>query len=376
MAFNNQLLAAQLRAEANWEAMKKDPSKMPRVNALAAVMAETTARINQVYSDPEKKRNAQLFWLKRNCSQAVVDGAVGCTLDFDPLTFGSQTYSLTRKKNQGFSNGFREYETSMFNRVEVEAEGIIATEKVLFEDLNTRVHAVLNDPANLTNYSAGGFVVDPTDNTIVISPERWTPRLMGTVTMFAQRLGMMDPYIISGNALYDMLYDTKKDAGMEVNIGAAARMRDHRIYIDWTLDATLAGEEKFFLIERGALAVLNRESFKNRTPLSLTDINDNGGRLAWSKPSTIMNTPIGVGIDGKPVTLTIDRSAMRTCVNGEDFLDQHGFQLNADIVRMPDADCTEDASVNGGEFSGKYTGILAFKCGNPALISSGSGSGA
>jgi hypothetical protein len=377
MAFNNQLLAAQLRAEALWDAMKGDPSKMPRINALAAVMAETTSRINTTYSDPEKKRTNQLFWLKRNCTQAEIDGAVGCTLNFDPLSFGQQTYTLTRKKHQGFSNGFREYETSMFQRTESEAEGIIATEQLLFKGLNARVHAFINDPANLTNFSAGGFVVDPADNTIVISPERWTPRLMGTVTMFAQRLGMIDPYIISGNALYDMLYDTKMDTGMEDNIGKANRMKGHRIYLDWTLDSTLGGEEKFFLIERGALALLNRESFKNRTPISLTDMNNTSGRLAWSKPSTVLNTPIGVGVDGKPVTLTIDRSAMRTCVDGEDFLDQHGFQLNADIVRMPDADCTDDAQINGGEFVGKYTGILAFKCGNPALFAvSGSGSGA
>lgn len=366
MAFNNQLVEAQFRAAEIWAATKNDPSKMPRIGALAAVLAESTARIDNTYSDPEKKRTNRIFWMNRRCTDTPEVGRPGCDLDYNELDAGSKTYSLTRVIHDGFKVPFRDFETSVFQRTEVEAEGIVDTEKKLFESFNSRVHAFINDPANLTVYPIGGYNVDSADNTVIITPEMWTPRVLGVATRYAKQIGMADPFIISGAALYDILFDVKKDEGMEMNIGKAARVRDHRIYVDFTMDGTLA-EEKFFLIDKGVLAFLNRADWKNTAPMTI----DGASRMAWSKTSTVMNTPIGVGIDGKPVSFTIDRHTQRTCVSGVDFVDQHGFALNADIVKMPDADCTDDATINGGTYEGKYTGIVAFKCANAAT---GSGS--
>lgn len=366
MAFNNQLVEAQFRAAQIWEATKTDPSKQPRINALAAIMAESTARIDNTYSDPEKKRTNRVFWMNRRCAETPETGRPGCDLDYNELDAGSKTYSLTRVIHDGFKVPFRDFETSVFQRTEVEAEGIVDTEKKLFEAFNARVHAVLNDPTNLTSIALGGLTVDPTSKSVIVPPEMWTAKVLGIATRYSKQIGMNDPYIISGAALYDILFDVKKDDGMEMNIGKAARVRDHRIYLDFTLDSTLSAE-KFFLIDKGVLAVLNRADWKNTTPISI----DGASRLAWSKTSTVMNTPIGVGIDGKPVSFKIDRHTQRTCVSGVDFVDQHGFALNADVVKMPDADCTDDATINGGTYDGKYTGIVAFECGTPIA---GSGS--
>lgn len=367
------LLEAQLKVEMAWAAARNKPSEQPHMGALAAVVAETTATIDQKYSDPEKLRTNRVFWINGICASADIDGNPGCTMDASELTTGSKTYTLTRNKHRKFAVPYRDFETSVFERIEPMVKGLRLDEKGLLEGLNTRVQSFINDPANLTNYAIGNYVVDPSDNTVVIAPELWTPRVLGIATRYAKQIGMLDPFIISGAALYDMLYDAKKDEGMETNIGSAARIRDHRIYVDFTMDSTLE-TEKFFLIERGALAILNRPVWKNNTPISLDDVNNNSGRLAWNMTGSAMNTPIGVGLDGKPVTMKFDRHVQRICTDGTDFKDVHATGLRADIVRRPDDDCSDDATLNGGTFTDKYTGIVAFKCGNPASIGSGSGS--
>ena len=366
MAFSGQLLEAQLRAAQIWEATKNDPSKTVHVNTLHALMSESTARIDAAYSDPVKKRNQRMFWINRRCGSAAVNGRPGCELDYDELANGNAVFTLDNPVHDGFSNPYRDYETSVFDRNEPEAEGIIEAEGNLFKKLNVRSHSYINDPTRLTNVTLPGFTVDPSDNTIIIPPQQWTSKVFGIATRFKHQLGMKDPFIISGNALWDIMFDAKKDVGMEENIGKAARIRDHRVYTDFTLDTTL-GEEKFFLIDRGVYTFLNRPDWKNTTPISL----DGAGRLVWSKTATVSPVPNMVGVDGKPVTFKIDRHTQRTCVSGTDFLDQHGFSMNADIKKMPDADCTDDATLNGLSFVGKYTGAIAFKCGEP-IVGSGS----
>lgn len=360
MAFSSQLVEAQFRADQVFKSGAAKPSQIPQINALSAIIKETTSLIDPNYSDPEKKRTNRLFWINRRCTEAPENGRPGCDLDYSALNAGSLTYTLNHPTNDGYKNSFREFETSFFQREEVDVQGIIDTEIKLLNGLNADLVTAVADPTNLSNFSGFGFVVDPADNCVVIPPEKWTPRIMSIIKQYHMRLGMKDPFILSGNALWEMLYDVLKDQSMEMNKGNAARVQDYRIYLDWAMDGILE-EEKFFLIEKGMWAILNRVDWKNTTPMEIGPM-----RMAWSKPSTVMPAAIGVGVDGGPVQLKIDRHTQRACVDSTDFVDQNGFVLNAAPVRQPDDDCSDDATVNGGTFSGKFTGAVGFKCGNPA----------
>lgn len=372
------LVDLQLRAEQIWadafSPNNPQPSEQPHIGALAAILSESTARIDQAYSDTEKQRNIKLYWLNGLCSGEEEDGSPGCTFSAPQATWGEKAYTLTRNKHLKFAVPYRAFETSVFTRVETGAKNQVHREKQLLEGFNTRVHSFLNDPSNLTNYAIAGNPVDPTDNTVVIAPERWNPKVFSLAKRYAMQIGMRDPYIISGAALWDIMDNVKNDTGMNDNVGNVNRLRGHRVYFDLTLDATLGGEEKFFMIDRGALSVLNRPKF-GPTPISLDDINNNSGRLAWSYTSSVPNTSLGLALDGSPVGLKLDRHVYRACVNGEDFEDRHAIALSADVVRRPDDECSEDATINGGTFTGAYTGVLAFKCGDPSSVPVGSGSG-
>lgn len=352
MAIANQLVKVQLEAENVFKNLD-EPALKPRIGALAAVMAESkSVRLNPIYSNNEKKRTVEVWFPVLDCDPASVsDCPTDCVLNYAEVDTTSKQYALTRCRNGGFSMPERAWETNPLNATNVAAKATLMEEKKLVEDLNQRVHAVLNTPANLTPYDDGRYPLDGPSVTVQIPAAHATSRIFSYLSRVAQRIGMVDPYLIYGGALWELYQDINlsiTDPNGQSNARKAALIRG---YGDFTMDATL-GAEKFFLVEANVLAILNRPDWTNTAPRLI------GGDLnVWQKTVTVANTPIGVGLDGAPVSLKLDVRAVQACQNRNDVKRQWAFDLNADVVLAPADACANDYVPGGGP----YTGIVAFE---------------
>lgn len=353
MAIANQIVKIQLEAEKVFKAAI-DPALKPRIGALAGVMSELgSTRINAVYSDDAKKKTVEVWYPKLNRAPGGnTDRNASCTPNYTAVDTQAVTYSVSRQKEEGFSIPMRAWETNPLEATAIAAEATLNEQKKLVEGLNGRVHSFLATPANLTPYDDGVYPIDGVDKIIEIPVAQRGPKIFSYMTRVANKLGMADPYIIFGGALWELYQDISLSKTDPTGESAARKASLIRGYGDYAMDATLS-QEAWFLVDRGTLAIMDRPDFRNNTPKLL-----GGDRYAWMKEAIVANTPIGVGLDGAPVRLKMDNYYNLTCVNGNDTLEQYGFVLSADIVKAP-TDTSTTAYVPGA--TGPYTGIVGFR---------------
>lgn len=353
MAIAAQIVKIQQEAEKVFAAAT-NPAVKPRIGALAGVMSEVgNTRINAAFSDPAKRRTVEVWFPKlARGPGGTTDRAADCEPDYDPIDTQAVSYNVTRQKEEGFSNPMRAWETNPLEPLPIVAEATINEQKKLVEGLNARVHAFLGTPANLTPYDDGVYTLATPDNIIEIPIAQKGPKIFSYMSRVANKLGMADPYLIYGGALWDLYQDISLSITDPTGQSAARKAALIRGYGDYNLDATLS-DEPWFLIDKGVLAILNRPDFTNSLPKLL-----GGDRYAWVKDAIVVNTPIGVTRDGAPVRLKMDHYYNLTCVNGNDTNENYGFVLSADIVKAPTDASTTDY-VPGG--AGPYTGIVGFR---------------
>lgn len=359
--YNNMLVRRQFMADEKF-ANPNEPGLAPHIGALAMVAAEQGANKINTEFNTEKLQEVELHYKELDCDATVSDASTSCDIDgVEPQT-QKKTYSLNRRRQPaGLKLNMRKFETSMHEADEMFAGDSLLKQKLLLEDLNKRVHAVLDTTANKTDISDAGYgglsdLVDSTSKDILIHPSEFTPG--GVFPIFwevASRVGMVDPVLLTGGAMARMLYDLLKDK----KPGEVARHNDFRIYMDYSMDTTL-GVEKVFMVEKGVLAILNRPDWFNRTPKLVAD-----DRRVWSRDVVVADTvqskfAIGTGLNGKAVTLQMDVEHQLGCNSRTEPLEFTRYILNADIVRTPDSDCS--ATAIGGN---PYTGIVGFTVGIP-----------
>lgn len=360
--YDNLLVQRQFLAEQMFANPNK-PGLLPHIGALAAVAKETTKagiKLNTEFNT-EKKQEVEVHWIESRRSGSVGDASTACDITGTEPQSQKKTYTLTRKR--GFvplQLNRRKFETSLHKLDEAFAEDNLLQQKFLLEDLNERTHTFLNTNANKTNLADAGWsgiseLVDPATFDVLIHPAEFT--INGAFALFnktARRLGMIDPYLITGGALDRMLYDMSKDK----KAGEELRVNDFRVYLDWAMDGTLS-TEKVFLIDRGVLAYLNRPDWSNTTPMDASD-----DRKVWQAPIFLADTPdsrFSIGTEAKSglsVGLTMDVDFQLDCESRTEILEKTRYILTADIVRAPDTD-RDQAAIGGNP----YTGIVAFRPG-------------
>lgn len=372
MAYNNQLVAQQLLAEQIMADAGKKMIYTPRIGALHAVVKETTSRINQEYSDPEKKKTIQLFHHVPYCTGDVADAGTSCDITGTEPDSASTNYTLSRTRTAPeFAINERKFETSMHQANTFVAENRLIQEKKLMEDLNARVHAFLNTTGNKTNLELAGWEgisdrVDTTSKDIFIDPSKWTiSGIAPLVDEVAARLMMNDPYIIDSGSLWNLLYNVRHDQAKDQGKADASRLGGamSRLYMDWQMAATMSNVQKFFLVDRGILAILNRPDWDNTVPQDRPS-----DTQTWKQQILHANGeefgPIMLNQNGEAVRMWADVRVKRKCSERTIYTQHYAMDLSADVVKAPVNTCTADL------IGANYTGIVPFRCGaNPTLLS-------
>jgi hypothetical protein len=368
VAYNSQLVEQQILAQELYPVAGEKSIYAPRIGALQAVAKETTSRLDALYSDPEKKKSIKVYYDIPYCTGDVDNAGSSCDITGTEPDSSSVTYSLSRTRSAApFAINERKFETSMHSANEFVVKNTLIQEKKLLEDLNARIAAVINTTGNLTYLGDTGWdgiveKVDTTDKNIYVPASMWTISGIGQlVEEIAARSMMLDPYIISGRALWALMFQARHTVGdkgdTDRNIAAGVL---GRTYFDLTLDATL-GAEKFFLIDRGILTILNRPDWDNTVPEQRPDDTVTYKR-ALAAANAEMVGPIMLNTQGGAVNLEVDVRMKRKCSARTEYTQHHALDLSADVVKAPTNTCTAEWLGTGNV----YTGIFAFQCGTPA----------
>lgn len=373
MAYNNQLVASQMLLEEIWNDPSKKIMYTPRIGTLAAVAKETTARINEEYSNQEKKKTLQLFYDIPYCTGTVADAGTDCAISGTEPDSTSANVTLSRTRSApAFAVNERKFETSMHRLPEFIANNRLIQEKKALEDLNARCAALLNTVNWKTDLSLAGWSgisdrVGSTTKDILIDPAKFTiGGIAPLVEQVAARLQMTDPFILDSGALWDILYNAKHNTPTDQGKADAMRLGGvfSRVYMDWQMAAAQDAQQRFFLIDRGILAILNRPDWMNTSPENRPDDTQTWSTILQASNGEELG-PIMLNTQGQPVRLKADIRTQRKCSTRTEYTQHWALDLSADMVKAPTNTCTSELLGSGKV----YTGIVGFRCGNPATSS-------
>jgi hypothetical protein len=325
-----ELVDIQVKAAEMWKDNATNKDYIANVDTINAIKAEQTARI-EVLESSEKDRDVKVAWVN-SCETATTACSDDCTVGGSELETGCETYALSVCRNApGFTVREKVMRTSMFSKEELIAKGMMSNMKALDNYINDYAISVIyaNKGANAFTGSKGtvnGF-------TTSISPAYWNASLFSYLYLAAKKNKFSDPFLLSGDNLFEAEWNAKMSSGNADGKGDLAKFNSMRKYFDvLALDSELDPDKISFIIDRGALA------FQSKAYNPSVPIEYNGAGLTRYKVAS--KNIAGVEYD---VTYTT------RCVSDEIY---HDFSLKAKF----------DVLINPKGCNPNNTGILAFKC--------------
>lgn len=284
-----------------------------------------TVRANQVHGfrdtleRPDKDLTVEGFFIS-TCATNVVDlsGINQCAITGLEAESDRVIYNLTIERTDSFQVDREKSRTNLIDMLEdVVPHQSMLIKKALEEDLNDTLITFLaaNASANQYTDTIGTIVGNNTE----IPAGFWTPDIIAEFDVTAEVNQMNDFYFLSGTNLRNSAFNAALEQSNEGTRDRILKLNTFDFTFDVkSLDTSLGGFFTF-MIERGAVAVLN----KVRYPSAATpEVFQNPWQLRWSEPS--LNVP----------GLMFDVIYTRAC-SGNNQLDTWQYILRAEVVLNP-----------------------------------------
>ena len=188
-----------------------------------------------------------------------------------------------------------------------------------------------------TNQFTGG-IGNVVGTTTFIAPAYWDDGFWGYVNQVVRLNKFRSPYLLTGNNLYQLLFNRPLEAANAQ--GGAANVRKIntlKVYQDpENIETVAAGQS--ILVHRGSAAFINK-AWNPRGAVNA--VNPSPGMFLWSEPSN--NLP---GVE-------YDIFMLQSC-SGNEFYEAYKIQLHG-LFAMNPLPCDDDV-----------TGIIVFECGTGA----------
>ena len=329
----SQLLRIQTMADDMWADNQTRADYIAEADVLNAVRAEQTARLSDL-QDPMKTRTVRLMWLDA-CEVAAEDVDDDCTLSGTEASSDYEDYTLDLFKRSVFSVKEIENRTDEFNTQQKAARLLLAADKALTEWLATQLVAKIETFRGTNTYTtpvgATAWTFASSDTTI--PADQWNTELFPKLSLAARKNKILNPYLVSGEALWYTNENAYNNQGNDDGKGDAVRNQKYfsRRYFDPVrIDEANNGTLKAYMISRGALAVVTKTHYP-----TVPVIYHNPWQQRYSMPSA--NMP---GVDYEVIYT-------QACASNE-ITHTWQLKLNAGIFLNPTG-CTETR-----------TGVLSF----------------
>lgn len=304
------------------------------VDAIAAkaVLEQQQGMIRMPSITGTKNKELRVEWLTK-CSPTTSECSDDCTIDGDDATPECKDYELECLRETTFKVAERHYRDRTIEKVEAVAFNMVRHMAAMDEYIAQYIITGLAANAGVNALGTLG-VGTVSGTTTYIAPQYWDASVFGYFDQVIRMNKFRGAYGITGNNLYQVLWNVQKDAANADGKGNMAKIGTLKMYQDpENMETYAAGQT--FLIHKGAVAFIN----KAWNPRNAANAENKAGNYwLWSEPSR--NLP-GV---------TYDIIMQQTC-SGNEWYEAYKIQLHGLFAVNP-YPCSET-----------NTGILIFECG-------------
>jgi hypothetical protein len=322
----------QKMADDIWTDPMKNNDLIADVISAKAVLENQSVNFTEVLGS--KKLELMVEWLTK-CDVDTDDCSDDCTIDGADADPTCKHYDIECLQESSFKVPMRVYRERTIEMQESIAFNKLIHMAALDEWVAQYILTGLVAAAG-TNLFTGG-VGTVTGTTTYIAPQYWDDAIWGYFDQVRRLNKFRNPYLLTGNNLYQLLFNRPLEAGNADGVGNFRKMNTLKAYQDPENVEVIASGQSI-LVHKTAAAFLN----KAWNPLNAANaVNRAGNYWEWSESS--LNLP-GVYYD-----LT-----MKETCSGDEFYQAVKIKLHGLLAINP-YPCDDD-----------NTGILVFECGTGA----------
>ena len=325
------LSAVQAKADAIFADPMLNNDAVVDAIAARAVLEQQQGMIRMPSITGTKNKELRVEWLTK-CSPTTEECSDDCTITGEDATPECKDYELKCLRETSFKVGERHYRDRSIEKVESVALNIVRHMGAMDEYTARYILTGLLANAGVNAFTGGIGTVAGTNT--LIAPQYWDANAFGYFDQVARLNKFRNPYVITGNNMYQLLWSVPLDAANDNGKGSFRKINTLKIYQD-PENVEVYAPKQTFLIHKGSVAFIN----KAWNPVNAANaIEQAPGIFQWSEPSR--NLP-GVMYD---ITMK------QTCESNE-FYEAYKIQLHGLFAVNP-YPCSET-----------NTGILVFECG-------------
>lgn len=296
--------------------------------AAQAVLANQS--VNFVELQGAKTKQVSLEWID-NCDMASEACGDDCSISGTDITPICKTYELDICRQVPFSVPMKAYRLRVVDQQWAIAKNMVDAMKILDEYIAAQIVLGLSANAGVNLFTGGQGTVNGTIT--CIPPAYWDATLFGYFAQASLINKFSDPYMITGNNLFQAIWQAQMSQPNADGKGKAAMVGSIPVYIDpFNVEANAPGST--FMLHKNAVAFVSKAYYPQG---AANAIQKAGAWLLWSEPSR--------GLPG----IVYDVVYNSACAQNE-FTDNYAIQLRGGFFVNPTG-CTAT-----------NTGILEFSC--------------
>ncbi len=286
----------------------------PEVGVLQAIIAKQTAKVERFKQTDGGCVTAELNWIKETALEVTDNTA--CEIGGTTGDSANKTYTLGVNKVVNFTVKEEEHCGNEYSMEEAIASLMNDATKAMEEYAASVAVAKIEANKGVNALTAGKGNVVGTET--YIDSAQWDAKLMAYFKRCAIINKFSNPYLISGNNMFENVWIADKEYGNWDGKGNVAMYAAMQMYFDlFNIDAVNDPDLKTYMLNKGALAFVSNAYYAGK------GIVDYGIQKRWSETSKV--------IPG----LVYDVHYDTTC-GANDFM-EHNFKIKAkfDIFASP-----------------------------------------
>lgn len=328
------LAVVQAMLEDKWTDPKVNDNYIANADVAKAVLENQAVNFAEL-KDSSKKRKVSVEWLEK-CDITTSACTDDCTITGSDVEPVCKEYEITCLQETSFQVTERGYRERTIDKAKAVAENMLLHMKAMDEYVAQYILAGIDANLGVNAYTGGQATVS--GDLTYINPANWNESIFAYFNLVNRMNKFRNPYIIDGTNMFQLIWNKMKDAANDDGKGAAAKINAFKIYSDPENIENGTYDGKTYMLHKTAAAFIS----KTWNPLGANaSISPAPGYRLFSVNS--QNLP-GVGYD----------VVVKSSCSGNDFIDAYKLQLHGLFAVNP-SPCDEN-----------NTGILGFKCGNPA----------
>lgn len=325
------LLESKIKMDEIWADAQASQEYVAEVDALQYLWENQTHKTFTELQDPSKDRSIKINWLSDCATGEVEDCGDECDIDGNEIGDSCRDYELDICKEIGLKVAHKKYRTSIWSKEEVLARARLSKMKQMDEYIVSTIISLLDTFTGTNQDTQYGMLNGDT----YIPATDWNASLMAYFQKVIILNRMRDAFMLSGNNLFQTIWNAEMNASNANGAGDAARFRSMKKYFDlFNIDGTL-GAQKTFLLRPGSYAFVNK-AYYDPTP---TQHIGPDARMLYSVQSK--NLPF----------ISYDVIAHTICT-GNEYYDVEKIMFKGGFFQNP---------IHCG---GEMTGSLSFRCGS------------